>query len=63
MIHLLNCLFSGNSDTESRINELRVFDFISLSLKNEAKVGYLFLGRRYVKLISSIQPEMENMII
>ena len=32
------------SDTESRINELRFSDSISLSFKNEANVGYLFCG-------------------
>ena len=37
------------SDTESRINELRFSESISLSFKNEANVGYLLLRRRYVK--------------
>ena len=37
------------SDTESRINELRFSESISLSYKNEANVGYLLLRQRYVK--------------
>ena len=45
------------SDTESWINELKFSESISLSLKNEAYVGYLLLRRRNVKLIPSMEPE------
>ena len=37
------------SDTDSRINELRFSESISLSFKNEANFSYLLLRRGYLK--------------
>ena len=37
------------SDTESRINELRFYEIISLSLKTRLTLVTCFLRRRYVK--------------
>ena len=59
-------------DTESRINELRFSDSYHYPLKEYSvqkdtllrtyNVIYLFLRRRYEELISSIEPETENMM-
>ena len=47
----------GKRDQRTEVFRTRITIF-----QNEANVGYLFLRRRYVKFISSTEPEMENMM-
>ena len=51
-------------DTESRINKLRFkfSDSVSLSFKTRLTLVTCFLWRRYIKYISSMEPETENMM-
>ena len=49
------------SDTESWINELSFFYFVSLSFKLRLTLVSCFCGD--VKLISSMEPEIENMMM